>query len=104
MQKIIVEKPYEFIPPYRGTFWPTIFRAIRIHDYYLRKSEGVVDYEIRNIDRLRQSLADPRVLLLQILPASGVPEGAPYCASAGRLMWSTISPRCWLALSSGLTV
>jgi 1-acyl-sn-glycerol-3-phosphate acyltransferase len=57
MQNIIVEKPYKFIPPYRGTFWPVFFRAIRIHDYYLRKSEGVVDYEIRHIERLRKSLA-----------------------------------------------
>src|SRR5687767_1256459 len=57
MQNIIVEKPYTFLPPNRGTFWSTILRAIRIHAYYLRKSEGVVDYEVRHIQRLRESLA-----------------------------------------------
>jgi len=57
MQNIIVEKPYVFLPPHRGTFWSTLLRAIRIHAYYLRKSEGVVDYEIRHIERLRESLA-----------------------------------------------
>jgi 1-acyl-sn-glycerol-3-phosphate acyltransferase len=57
MQKIIVEKPYQFLPPYRGLFWPTIFRGVRIHDYYLRKSEGVVAHEVRHVERLRASLA-----------------------------------------------
>jgi 1-acyl-sn-glycerol-3-phosphate acyltransferase len=56
MQSIIVEKPYQFITPYRATFWPWFFRAIHIHAYYLRKSEGVVEHEIRHLDRLRASL------------------------------------------------
>ena len=56
MQKIIVEKLYKFLPPYTGTFWPSVFRAIRIHDYLLRKTEGVVAHEIRHIERLRASL------------------------------------------------
>jgi len=64
MQKIIVEKPYQFLPPYRGTFWPTILRGIRIHDYYLRKNEGVVDHEIRHIERLRQSIAAGHAVLI----------------------------------------
>jgi 1-acyl-sn-glycerol-3-phosphate acyltransferase len=56
MQKIIVEKPYEFIPPYRGTFWPAAFRALRVHRHYLNKSEGVDRYEVRNVERLRASI------------------------------------------------
>ena len=64
MQKIIVEKPYQFLPPYRGTFWPAFFRGIRIHDYYLRKTEGVVDHEIRHIERLRNSLAAGKAILV----------------------------------------
>jgi len=57
MQNIIVEKPYTFLPPYRSTFWSTFFRAIRIHEHYLRRSEGIVDCEIRHVERLRASLA-----------------------------------------------
>jgi Acyltransferase len=64
MQKIIIEKPYEFIPPYRGMFWPGFLRGIRIHDYYLRKNEGVVGHEIRHIERLRASLAAGHAILL----------------------------------------
>jgi hypothetical protein len=64
MQKIIVEKPYQFLPPYTGTFWPTVFRVIGIHDYLLRKNEGVVAHEIRHIERLRASLAAGRAILI----------------------------------------
>ena len=28
MQNIIVEKPYQFIPPYRGTFWSAVLRGL----------------------------------------------------------------------------
>jgi acyltransferase-like protein len=64
MQKIIVEKPYQFLPPYRGTFWPTLFRAVRLHDYYLRKTEGVIDHEVRHIERLRASLKAGHAILV----------------------------------------
>src|SRR5262245_5410063 len=64
MQNIIVEKPYEFISPYRSTFWAELFRSIRIHRYYLRKSEGVVDYQVRNIERLKGSLAAGHGILI----------------------------------------
>jgi 1-acyl-sn-glycerol-3-phosphate acyltransferase len=57
MQNIIVEKPYQFAAPYRGRFWPAVFRGVRIHDYYLRKTEGVVAHEVRHVERLRASLA-----------------------------------------------
>jgi 1-acyl-sn-glycerol-3-phosphate acyltransferase len=64
MQSIIVEKPYQFIPPYRGTFWAWFFRGIRLHDYYLRKSEGVTRSEVRHIERLRASLAAGHAILI----------------------------------------
>lgn len=64
MQNIIVEKPYRFIPPYRSTFWPALFRAIRLHAYLLRTREGVVDHEVRHIQRLRASLAARDAILI----------------------------------------
>lgn len=64
MQKIIVEKPYQFLPPYRGLFWPWLFRGVRIHDYYLRKNEGVVAHEVRHVERLRASLAAGHAVLM----------------------------------------
>ncbi len=64
MQKIIVEKPYRFIPPYRTTFWSTIIRALRVHQFYLWRSEGVTSYEVRNVERLRASIAAGHSVLI----------------------------------------
>jgi 1-acyl-sn-glycerol-3-phosphate acyltransferase len=64
MQKIIVEKPYRFIPPYRTTFWSNVIRALRIHQFYLWRSEGVGSYEVRNAQRLRASIAAGHGVLL----------------------------------------
>ena len=86
MQKIIVEKPYQFMPPYRGTFWPTIFRGIRIHDYYLRKTEGVVDHEIRHIERLRASLAAGHAILIT--------PNHPRTADPLAMGWLTVEAPC----------
>jgi len=55
MQAIVVAKPYKFIPPKRGKFWPAILRPI-ILDRKLR-SEGITRVECRGVDRLRASLA-----------------------------------------------
>jgi 1-acyl-sn-glycerol-3-phosphate acyltransferase len=64
MQKIIVEKPYHFIPPYRGTFWPWVFRTVRLHAYYLWRTEGVRQHEVRHLERFRESLAAGHAILL----------------------------------------
>ena len=64
MQKIIVEKPYQFLPPYRGLFWPWFFRGVRIHGYYLKKHEGIVAQEVRHVERLRASIAAGHAVLM----------------------------------------
>jgi len=56
MQQIIIEKPYQFIPPHRGTWLPWLILKSHIVDYYLRKVEGVASYEIRGLDHFRESL------------------------------------------------
>jgi len=56
MQDIIVEKPYRFIPPHRGNWWPALIQRLKLYEGHLRKNEGVVDHECRHIERLRASL------------------------------------------------
>ncbi|MBC8873564.1 MAG: 1-acyl-sn-glycerol-3-phosphate acyltransferase [Planctomycetes bacterium] len=56
MQDIIVEKPYRFIPPHRGDWWPTVIQKLKLYARYLRRTEGVVDHECRHVERLRASL------------------------------------------------
>jgi hypothetical protein len=88
MQKIIVEKPYQFLPPYRGTFWPAFCRGIRIHDYYLRTKEGVVAHEVRHVERLRASIAAGDAIL--------VTPNHPRTADPLALGWLTVETPCHL--------
>ncbi|MDG2382941.1 MAG: 1-acyl-sn-glycerol-3-phosphate acyltransferase [Pirellulaceae bacterium] len=64
MQNIIIEKPYEFIPPHRGSGWPNFIQRFRLIDIYLRRSQGILSYEIRQGERLRASLNAGHGILL----------------------------------------
>jgi 1-acyl-sn-glycerol-3-phosphate acyltransferase len=64
MQEIVFEKPYRFIPPHRGNWWPSFIQRFRFIDRYLRRVEGVASYECRHAERLRQTLAEGHGILL----------------------------------------
>ncbi len=64
MQNIIVEKPYKFIPPHRGNWLPTLIQTFHLTDRYLARCEGVVSYEVRNIERLKESMRSGAGILL----------------------------------------
>ena len=53
---VIVEKPYRFVPPARNELWPAFIQRFRLVDFYLRHKEGVVSYECRNVDRVKESI------------------------------------------------
>ena len=55
MQRIVFEEPYEFIPPYRGTWWPSFIQYFDLYKIYLR-GQGIVDFEVRCAERLKASL------------------------------------------------
>jgi 1-acyl-sn-glycerol-3-phosphate acyltransferase len=57
MHQVIVEKPYKFIAPYRRTDWSWFIRKFSLHAVWLRRKHGVVDYEVRHLERFRASLA-----------------------------------------------
>jgi 1-acyl-sn-glycerol-3-phosphate acyltransferase len=56
MQQIIIEKPYKFIPPHRGKWWPQFIRDFNLQGLYLRKTEGIFSHEIRGVEHLVNSL------------------------------------------------
>ena len=56
MQDIIVEKPYRFIPPHRGTWMPRFIRRFDLQGRWLRTQEGIVDHECRGTEHLRRSI------------------------------------------------
>lgn len=64
MQKVVIEKPYQFIPPHRGRWWPTIIQRLDLYSWYLRRKEGVVAHVVRDAQRLRESLAAGHGILL----------------------------------------
>lgn len=64
MQNIVIEKPYEFVPPHRGNLWPTMIQRFRLIDRWLRKSHGVTSYECRGVEKLRESLAAGHGIML----------------------------------------
>ena len=61
MQNIIVARPYKFVPPHRGDFWPVIFRPFL--PKYLR-SFGITKIEARGVERLKASIAAGHGIML----------------------------------------
>ncbi len=62
MHPVVLDQPYEFVPPYRGRCWPWLLRKfVRCR---LRRSFGVEQVECEGIERLKQSLAAGHSVLL----------------------------------------
>ena len=64
LMTVLVEKPYHFVPPHRGNLWPSFIQRFRLVDWYLRKHDGVVSHECRNLDRFRESISSGNAILL----------------------------------------
>jgi 1-acyl-sn-glycerol-3-phosphate acyltransferase len=55
MQDIIIEKPYRFIPPHRGKWFPSLMLKTGIIPWYLKRYEGVVSCRLEGVDHFRES-------------------------------------------------
>jgi 1-acyl-sn-glycerol-3-phosphate acyltransferase len=64
MQSIVFEKPYQFVPPHRGQWWFKFIRYFNFQGMYLRRHDGVIGYETRHLDRLKDSLAAGHGIML----------------------------------------
>jgi 1-acyl-sn-glycerol-3-phosphate acyltransferase len=62
MQKIVIAKPYRFVPPRHGNFWSQLL--LPALPFYLRQSHGVESVTCRGADRLRASLAAGHGIIL----------------------------------------
>jgi len=54
MDPIIIEEPYEFVPPHRGRRWAAFMAWIC--PWYLRRAYGIISYEVRHAERLRHAI------------------------------------------------
>lgn len=64
MQDIIIEKPYQFVPPHRGNFLPKAILKLGLVPWYLRRFEGVVSHQLHGVDHLRESMRQGHGVLL----------------------------------------
>ena len=62
MQKLVIEEPYTFVPPARGTFWVHFFTPLLAP--YLRASYGIADVRLSGGDLLQRSLSAGAGVLL----------------------------------------
>ncbi|MEC9091630.1 MAG: lysophospholipid acyltransferase family protein [Planctomycetota bacterium] len=56
MQNVLIEKPYEFVPPIRSTWRLKLIMHSGIFKRWLKTLEGVESSEVRNIERLQSSI------------------------------------------------
>lgn len=61
---VLVEQPYQFVPPHRGYLWPWFIQNFRLVDRYLARHDGVVAHECRHLERFTDSLAAGDSILL----------------------------------------
>ena len=62
MQNVVIAKPYKFVPPDRGRFWPAVFRPLLRP--LLAKVWGVTTVEIVGIESLLSALRERASVLL----------------------------------------
>lgn len=64
MPYVVLDRPYEFIPPHRGTWWPSFVQLFELYRFHLSRVEGIVDRECRHVERLTESLEAGHGILL----------------------------------------
>jgi 1-acyl-sn-glycerol-3-phosphate acyltransferase len=62
MHNVVIEEPYEFIPPNYSDWWPSLIQWYLSR--YLRKAHGVTTVECRDVGRLRKTLDTGHGVLL----------------------------------------
>jgi 1-acyl-sn-glycerol-3-phosphate acyltransferase len=62
MHPVVVEKPYSFVPPHHGMWWPRFLQLFVRRR--LRREFGVVDVQCRGLEHLRQSLSNGHGMML----------------------------------------
>ncbi len=62
MDRVIIEERYRFVPPYRGTVWPTLFRALA--PWQARRKYGIGEVRCFGVEHLRASLSAGHGILL----------------------------------------
>ncbi|HEY4233169.1 MAG TPA: 1-acyl-sn-glycerol-3-phosphate acyltransferase [Lacipirellulaceae bacterium] len=62
MQRVVIDEPYQFVPPAYSDWWPYFIRLYLPH--YLRSAYGVYSVDSRHVERLRASVAAGNSIML----------------------------------------
>ncbi|MGB1815812.1 MAG: 1-acyl-sn-glycerol-3-phosphate acyltransferase [Rubripirellula sp.] len=62
MQSVVIDEAYEFVPPYRGTWWARGLQCIMPR--FLRKSYGIESIECKGLEHLEESIKAGHGILL----------------------------------------
>ncbi|QDT00026.1 lysophospholipid acyltransferase family protein [Adhaeretor mobilis] len=54
MQRVVIDEPYEFVPPVKAEWWPTLIQYYLTR--HLRKAYGIHEVEVRDAEKLRASV------------------------------------------------
>lgn len=100
MHRVVIDEPYEFVSPYKGTFIARLFRFyLRTH---MRKADGITESDVRGIEHLKASIsADHGILLCpnHCRPsdpmAMGLVNGLADCHTHSMASWHVFK-QSWL--------
>ncbi|KAA1259699.1 Acyltransferase [Rubripirellula obstinata] len=62
MHSVVIDQPYQFVPPYHGRLWPSALQ--RLIRRQLRREYGIESLHFENLDRLRDSMSAGHSVLL----------------------------------------
>jgi hypothetical protein len=111
LQNIVIDQPYEFVPPDYGTFWPRLLGRFVLPSY-LRSSHGIESYELLGLDRLKASVEARHGIVLtpnhcrpcdpMVLAQLGLALGAPIHIMASWHLFMEGRVQRWLLQHVGV--
>ncbi|MGI9471242.1 MAG: lysophospholipid acyltransferase family protein [Rubripirellula sp.] len=54
MHSVVIDEPYEFVPPYRGKLWPRLLQTMM--PWWLRRSYGIEEMKVEGLEHLQASI------------------------------------------------
>jgi len=73
MHRVVIDKPYQFVPPIESRFWPWILQFYL--ERYLWRTHGIDQFEVRDAELLRRSIEAGHGVLLT--PNHSRPDSDP---------------------------
>jgi 1-acyl-sn-glycerol-3-phosphate acyltransferase len=111
LHNIVIDKPYEFVPPNFGTFWPRLLGRFLL-PHYLGSGHGVESHEWFGIERLKASIEAHHGILLtpnhcrpcdpMVLANLGLAVGSPVHVMASWHLFMASRVQRWVLQHAGV--